>query len=35
MRPTLVQDTLDDLVLTNTPRQPSAAEIEELLEVAR
>lgn len=35
MRPMLVQDALDDLVLTNTPRQPSAAEVEELLEVVR
>lgn len=35
LRPTLVQDALDDLVLANTPRQPTATEVEELLEEVR
>jgi len=35
LRPTLVQDALDDLVLANTPRQPTAEEVEDLLSVVR
>lgn len=35
LRPALVQDTLDDLVLANTPRQPSAIEVEDLLKAVR
>ena len=35
LRPALVQDTLDDLVLANAPRKPSAAEVEELLRAVR
>jgi alcohol dehydrogenase len=35
LRPTIVRDALEDLVLANTPRQPTATEVEELLRAVR